>query len=91
MLLGLWVCLLLFLGFPESWDKVIAIATGVVIFGISYSFGTKSASNDKDRVNFVESKRINESGPLGSSNVPASGPTSGPTSPSQINSDIRQV
>jgi hypothetical protein len=35
-LLGLWVIVFLFLGFPSSWDKWIAVITGILIILVAY-------------------------------------------------------
>lgn len=37
MVLGIWVIVFLFLGFPSSWDKVFAILTGLIIVAITVS------------------------------------------------------
>ena len=36
MLFGVWVILFLFLGFPSAWDKILAVATGLIIVSIAY-------------------------------------------------------
>lgn len=35
-LLGLWVIVFLFLGFPSSWDKWIAVISGILIILVAY-------------------------------------------------------
>jgi hypothetical protein len=35
--LGLWIMIFLFLGFPSTWDKWFAVVTGMLIIAISYS------------------------------------------------------
>ncbi len=35
-LLGFWVIIFLFLGFPIAWDKWIAIVTGVLVILVAY-------------------------------------------------------
>jgi hypothetical protein len=35
--LGVWVALFLFLGFPSAWHKIIAIISGIAIIAISYN------------------------------------------------------
>jgi len=37
MLLGAWVALLPFLGFPGSWDRVLLLASGVIIISVGIS------------------------------------------------------
>lgn len=34
MLLGTWVLLLPFLGFPGTWDKWLLVATGIILIGV---------------------------------------------------------
>jgi len=36
VLIGVWVIVFLFLGFPSSWEKVLAIATGLLIISMAY-------------------------------------------------------
>jgi hypothetical protein len=38
-LLGVWVMVFLFLGFPAPWDKGVAIASGLLIIAIAYRGG----------------------------------------------------
>ena len=37
MLLGVWIALLPFLGFPNSWDKVLFLISGVILISIGIS------------------------------------------------------
>ena len=54
--LGVWVMIFLFLGFPASWMKPIAIVSGVLIILISYSGTARSgASQSRTSGTFVES------------------------------------
>ena len=34
--LGLWTMVFLFLGFPSTWDKWLAVITGILIIAIAY-------------------------------------------------------
>lgn len=36
MALGIWVIILPFLGFPGFWERLIMIATGLIITGVAY-------------------------------------------------------
>jgi hypothetical protein len=48
-LFGLWVMLFLFLGFPTSWDKGIAVISGLAIILISYTLtGGQTTSQKKE-------------------------------------------
>ena len=56
MLLGVWIAIFLFLGFYSAWDKIIAIITGVLVIGISYSLKPEGTSRLDRGVPFVEHK-----------------------------------
>jgi len=43
-LLGFWVIIFLYLGFPTGWDKWIAIITGVLIILVAYKKTPKQKS-----------------------------------------------
>lgn len=49
-IIGLWVIILPFLGFPESWRKVLFIITGLMLFYLGYLFYTEA----KNRVSKIE-------------------------------------
>ena len=36
MLLGVWIAIFLFLGFPSAWEELLAVVSGIVIIGIAY-------------------------------------------------------
>ena len=44
ILLGVWVAAFLFLGFPSSWDKVLAVASGLLI--IMFAYGVHPGAQD---------------------------------------------
>ncbi len=52
--------LFLFLGFPSSWDKVLALLSGLLIVGVAYQLGSTSAISAADVVSkdapFADSK-----------------------------------
>ncbi len=59
-LLGAWVIVFLFAGFPADWYKIIAVITGILIIGISYNLPheRKSNSNSSSSV-FTENDNQN--------------------------------
>ncbi len=44
-LFGVWFSLFLFLGFPSSWHKPIAVISGLIIVGISYNIPHERKTN----------------------------------------------
>ena len=56
-ILGVWVMIFLFLGFPSAWHKPVALISGLIIIAISYNIPQE---HKKDSVvqdsTFVESK-----------------------------------
>jgi hypothetical protein len=38
-ILGLWIMVFLFLGFPAAWDKGVAVVSGLIIVAIAYRGG----------------------------------------------------
>ena len=52
--------ILLFLGFPSSWDKIIAILSGLVIVGVAYQLGGPNVSGSTGTISkdapFADSK-----------------------------------
>lgn len=46
-LLGVWVIGFLFLGFPSSWHKIIAIVTGLIIILIAYNLPPPEADDEE--------------------------------------------
>jgi energy-coupling factor transporter transmembrane protein EcfT len=59
-IIGVWVALLQYIGFPESISSILYIFTGVIIIWFAYSFvsGHEKKSEDKP---FVEYKKDNNS------------------------------
>lgn len=55
MLLGVWVIVFLFLGFPQEIDKILALLTGIVIVITSYLTRPNPPKNKSD-IPFVEHK-----------------------------------
>jgi hypothetical protein len=56
IILGVWMMLFLFLGFPSSWDKVFALISGIIIVVISITLKPPQRIVHKDSVPFVEHK-----------------------------------
>lgn len=53
--LGVWVMAFLFLGLPSTWHKIIALVTGLLIVGISYTLPAPKMEEQKET--FVENKQ----------------------------------
>ncbi len=68
MLVGVWVMIILFLGFPVAWEKALLLATGVALVAIGYRMPApapkrpRPVETDKP---FVDSKPVdaNPAGP----------------------------
>ncbi len=60
MVLGVWVAILLFLGFPQGWQKILAVATGLYLIILAYSLGSDAPKTTDLRVPFVEHKSTEE-------------------------------
>lgn len=54
MILGVWVIILPFLGFPSGWDRTIAVVAGFLIVAIAYSLGPKVKTRAEPSVPYVE-------------------------------------
>ncbi len=56
ILFGLWIILFPFLGFPSEWNKIFAVATGILICFAAYRSNPEVsiASGKEDRVPYVE-------------------------------------
>jgi len=52
MLIGVWVMVVLYLGFPANWDRILLIATGLLIITLGYRMKPPAAKE----VPFVENK-----------------------------------
>ena len=57
---GVWVMVFLFMGFPSSWHKVIALISGIIIIAIAYNIPQEQKQEipGKDS-SFVESNNKN--------------------------------
>lgn len=56
ILLGVWVAVLLFLGFPDIWQKILAVATGIYLIVLAYSLRADAPKTTDLRVPFIEHK-----------------------------------
>lgn len=56
IVLGIWVIILPFLGFPATWDHVIMFATGLLIAAIAYTLRLQGGSKKPSNVPYVEHK-----------------------------------
>ncbi len=63
-IIGLWVMILPFLGFPNSWRKVLFVITGFLIMYVSYLFylevKIRIANNSERSKTFVDNIDINK-------------------------------
>ena len=55
-MLGVWVAIFLFLGFPQGWQKIFAIATGLYLIILAYSLSSDATKTTDIRSSFVEHK-----------------------------------
>lgn len=56
MLLGVWVIVFMFLGFPQNWQKILAVITGVYMIILAYSLGSDAPKTTDIRAPFVDHK-----------------------------------
>jgi hypothetical protein len=56
ILLGAWVMLFTFLGFPEYWDKIISLVTGCVVIIVAYLLPSPEQEKFTANLPFVEYK-----------------------------------
>jgi len=53
-IIGVWVMIFLYLGFPTGWDKIFALCTGLLIILISFKAFGKKFSKSQDNSSYVE-------------------------------------
>jgi len=58
VIIGIWVMAILFLGFPSSWDKVLALVTGFIIICIAYSIRSEKRSASSSQVPYAEHRSV---------------------------------
>ena len=49
MIIGVWVILILQLGFPDSWDRFLLVLTGLIIIFMAYRMKAELGSTDSPR------------------------------------------
>lgn len=54
MLMGVWIMLLPFLGFPSSWGKIIALVSGLIVIILAYALRSPVPSNPSEHMPYVE-------------------------------------
>ncbi len=59
--MGVWVMVFLFLGFPIGWHRIIMIVTGLIIIAIAYNLPQEhSDTNSSSSSAFIDSdKKVN--------------------------------
>ena len=56
MILGVWIVIFLFLGFPSSWDRVFALISGLLIVIIAYRLKSETSTRSLGNMPYVEHK-----------------------------------
>jgi hypothetical protein len=77
MMLGVWVIILPFLGFPGFWQTMLMLASGLIIVGIAYSMRPSGKPVASSNIPYVEHK--NQA--AAPSAMPAEKPVSSPEIP----------
>jgi hypothetical protein len=61
MLLGVWVAMLPFLGFPGSWDRILLLISGVIIISVGISLRRRKSKNHNSPENEIsEDQHVKE-------------------------------
>jgi Ca2+/Na+ antiporter len=60
ILLGVWVMILFYTGFPDFWKWILAIITGLYIIFISYSLKSEVRKEADEALPFIEHKSTNK-------------------------------
>lgn len=55
-IIGVWVAVFLYLGFPAALDKIIAVASGLLIILISFKMNVKNRPKDSNNGTYVENR-----------------------------------
>lgn len=57
-IIGVWIALFLYLGFPVEWHKIILVITGLIVISIAYNLPQENLeiSTNKDSA-FVENNK----------------------------------
>jgi len=56
ILLGIWIAVFLFLGFPSSGDKIISLVSGILIIWIAFRMRPAAPMEAAERMPYVEHK-----------------------------------
>jgi hypothetical protein len=56
IILGAWISVLLFLGFPASWDRIIGLITGLIVIGIALKLPHQERTMPTEKRPYVETK-----------------------------------
>ncbi|OHA17016.1 MAG: hypothetical protein A3C79_01905 [Candidatus Taylorbacteria bacterium RIFCSPHIGHO2_02_FULL_45_28] len=58
IILGVWVMVFLFLGFPTTWDKVLSLVTGVLIIVVASKFKPATREILPEHLSYIEHKSV---------------------------------
>lgn len=75
MVLGIWVIILPFLGFPGTWKSILFCATGLVIATIAYALRPETRVSPASNITYAEHK--NEPAPVSENTSPSDRPLVG--------------
>lgn len=73
IILGVWIMVFLFLGFPSAWDKVFALVTGFLLCLVAFKLERSPRGGTKMQVPFVEHKHGNVAATSTAPSVPSPG------------------
>ncbi len=71
ILIGIWIIVLPFLGFPGNWQRILFVITGVYLLALSYSLRLEGAQTNSDEISFVDHKNEAPIKPVVENNTPA--------------------
>jgi cytoskeletal protein RodZ len=80
VIIGVWVMIFLFLGFPSSWEKVFAILTGLLVIFMAYRIKFKETqptgeSSFTDNLSVKPAQKVqsdHSSAPISAASIPTS-------------------
>ena len=77
MVIGVWVIVLPFLGFPESWKSILAVATGLLIVWVAYRLASDPSQKTgaASQASFVEHRSADPTKAVAPAQAPAKHPT----------------
>ena len=59
MILGIWICIFLFLGLPYAWKEALAVLTGIAVIVTAYKIAPSVKPKPDKDMSFVEHKPTN--------------------------------